>query len=173
MKTLILALPLFLLLSTQPAEPKYAGIPYAVSEKGDLIELERRSGIIKAKSNIFTSSAKGYYQIEGGKSPVRFKAGETAVFIIRVSNPEQDPESQIRLIRLDSNKKHRKILLSEVSAGVFRSDASVRPLRNLGFDAEKYGSSSFKITLNRGLPPGEYAFDSTESQGLFCFGFDS
>jgi hypothetical protein len=167
----VIALLIILFTFVQVSEPQYIGVFYTLSSTG-LTELERRNAQIKSKSNIFTSSAKGYIQIEGGKSSVRFKAGETVMFIVKVSNRNRDPMTLIRLLRFDSHKDSRTITVSEASAQIWGGKASIKPLRSIGFDVEKYGDSSFKIVLNGGLPPGEYALDSIESSGLFCFGFD-
>lgn len=157
--------------SASTVEPEYGGVFFI--KKGDrLTGLERKTPQIKGKSNIFTSSAKGYFYMEGGRSGVRFNSGETAVFIIRVGSRDRDPMSQIRLLRLEAHDNSRTITVAKASTEFWGSKISVSPLASLSFDAEKYGISSFKITLNRGLPPGEYAFDSIDSQGLFCFGYD-
>jgi len=152
-------------------EPEYAGIFYALST-GAMTDLERRSPQIKVKSNIFTSSAKGYYEINNGKSSVRYKAGETATFLVSVPTRKVDPMASIQLLHFESRKDTRRITVSRASAGIINPGASVVPLRSIGFDVEKYGEHSFKIILNRGLPPGEYCFRSVVSTDLFCFGFD-
>jgi hypothetical protein len=127
-----------------------------------------RTAEIKSKSNIFTSSAKGYVQVECGKSTVRFKAKEAIVFIVRVSNHDRDPLTLIRLLRFEAKKDSRRIQLSEASVQVWGSKVSTTALRSLFFEVEKHGASSFKIILRHGLLPGEYALDSIESTGLFC-----
>lgn len=163
----MLALILLVSLFTQSTDN---GVFYSLSN-GEMVELERRVPVVKAKSRMFSSNAKGYLQIDGRKSPIRFANSDTVAFVVHVSNQSTDPLKQIRLLRLESKDDVRRILVSEVSAGVFSSSVSTKPITSLPFTAEKHGNSAFKITL-KGLSPGEYAFDSIESKGLFCFGLD-
>lgn len=163
MKTLFLAL-----LLSPFAQSTELGVFYALSE-GNTIQLEHQTPVVKTKSRMFSSSAKGYVQIDGKKSPVRF-SGDRIAFVVHVSNQASDPIKQIRLLKLESKDGVRRILVSEVSAGIFSSSASTKPITSLPFTAEKHGPSAFKITIR--LEPGEYAFDSVDSKGLFCFGVD-
>lgn len=161
---------LLLVFCFQLSEPEYAGVFYAVSE-GQQFELERRDARLKTKSNIFTASAKGYAYIDGKKSPIRFASNDAVVVLVRVANRSRDPRSQIRLLKLESKGDSRRFTVSEASAGVFNPRVSVKEWGRLDFKAEKYGDSSFRITV-QGLQPGEYAFDSIDSVGAFCFGID-
>jgi hypothetical protein len=162
---------LLIMLCFQSAEPEYAGVFYLYAD-GNRSELERQTGQIKAKGNILTSSAKGYFTVPGKKSPVRFAPRRTTNFLIRVSSTAHDPKSQIQLLSFESKGDSRRALVSEVSSGGFRPKVSVRALSGIDYDVEKFGASSFKITLNQGLPAGEYCFRSGESATLFCFGYD-
>lgn len=163
MKTLFLAL-----LLSPFAQSTELGVFYALSE-GNTIQLEHQTPVVKAKSRMFSSNAKGYLQIDGKRSPIRF-SGNQIVFVVQVTNQASDPAKQIRLLRLESKDGVRRILVSEVSARIFSSSASTKPVTSLPFIAEKHGPSAFKITVT--LSPGEYAFDSIDSKGLFCFGVD-
>lgn len=90
MKPLILAL-----LLSPFAQSTELGVFYALSE-GNTIQLEHQTPVVKTKSRMFSSSAKGCVQIDGKKSPIRF-SGDQIAFVVEVSNQASDPVKQIRL----------------------------------------------------------------------------
>jgi hypothetical protein len=113
-------------------------------------------------------------QIEGEKSPVRFKRGEKLDFIVKLNSQQDDPQVKIQFVLLESAKGKRQWVLQKVSADPF-TGASVKDVSQskiVSYNVAKYGESSFKVSPVDSLLPGEYVLGIKGVAVSFCFGVD-
>lgn len=160
---------------TQIAEPQYVNSFSALDSTGRLIELEHQS-VTKFHSKVKPlpgyASVKTSAEFKPAHAPVRLPAVST--FVVR-GRSSLDPASLYELRVLKVTKDHREILLSQAHGTVFgasatssMSDGAV-PIR-----FEEYGTSSYRISTQQPLPPGEYALAIRGAvTDLYCFGVDS
>ena len=154
-------------------EPKYINSFSGVDSNGKLIELERNTVAFHAKTKVLPgyASVKMVAEFKPGKASVRIPAN--AQFIVRGRSPV-DPMSLYQLRVLKSSKDRREIVITQGHGTVFGGgatssmDEGAIPIR-----FEEYGSSSYRITPEHPLPPGEYAL-ALRGMGseLYCFGVD-
>lgn len=73
---------------------------------------------------------------------------------------------------LESKNGSRRIVTSKL--GVFSTRASsTMGGSSVPFYAKKYGDSSFMITSERNLTPGEYMLGVSTNNDGYCFGIDA
>jgi hypothetical protein len=154
------------------AEPQYYNSFYALDASEKLVSLDHE------KVTTFRSKAKPIPGYASAKSFAEFKPSHASVrlagnaqFVVR-GRTAVDPSSVYELRLLKVSKDHREILLSQAHGTITGSSATSKldedtiPVR-----FEEYGSSSYKITPEQTLKPGEYALSVrgvvTE---LYCFG---
>lgn len=153
---------------TSIAEPEYVGNILAI-QGADGVALEKqrasshaRAGFMKTKSSNIVQKA---------KSPVRLAAGSEVQFIVRAATNDVDPTQVVNLFALvsDPNKDYRYVETG--SQGPFTGDAMV--IDFLPFTSERYGESSYLLTISVPLSPGEYAMTLDGSRDVFnLFGVD-
>jgi len=86
--------------------------------------------------------------------------------------------SVIQVYRLDVTKKQRNLEMLRTGPLGFKTSQNTG--NTISFSAVKYGTASFKVTVNEPLGTGEYAIaigDPNQPQAtygglLFCFGID-
>jgi len=152
-------------------EPEYNNVFFLLDAASDnLIELERQTLKVKAHSHGF-GGAESDLNLEGQKSPVRFKTGQKLEFIVRVSSPQTDPRGYLLLYSLQSKKNNRRLVVTKAGyAGMnFRT---VLEESSIAFNATKYGESSYKIRATQDLLPGEYLLLTRDARDGFAFGID-
>jgi hypothetical protein len=113
-------------------------------------------------------------EIAGGKSAVRFKAGEPLDFVVRTALAPTaiDPNTLYCLRKLDAKKKTRELLVTSTHATPVGATSTVDFAGGaLPLTFAKYGTSSLKVSIT-GLPPGEYPLGHTYGPAVFCFGLD-
>jgi hypothetical protein len=155
------------------AEPQYVNSFSGVDSNGKLIELERNTVAFHAKTKVLPgyASVKMVAEFKPGKASVRMPAN--AQFIVR-GRSQVDPMSLYQLRVLKSSKDRREIVITQGHGTVFGGgatssmDEGAIPIR-----FEEYGASSYRITPEHPLPPGEYAL-ALRGMGsdLYCFGVD-
>lgn len=155
------------------AEPQYINSFAGVESNGKLIELERNTVTFHAKTKVLPgyASVKMVAEFKPGKASVRLPAN--AQFIVRGRSPV-DPMSLYQLRILKTSKDRREILITQGHGTVFGGGAtSSMDEGALAIRFEEYGASSYRITPERPLPPGEYAL-ALRGMGseLYCFGVD-
>lgn len=155
------------------AEPKYLNSFYSVDTSGKLIDLERQTVTFHAHSKILPgyASVKMTTQFKPGISSVRLSA--TAQFIVR-GRASIDPVSRFELRALKGNKDHREFVMTQGHGSVFGGSATSNPEEGaVAIRFEEYGASSYRITPDRPLAPGEYALAVRGLVSeLYCFGVD-
>jgi hypothetical protein len=139
------------------SEPEFEGVFFRLVA-GNLVPLEREPVPVPGNVNGgvlgIVASVRGTYSVAGGKSPVRFRAGETLEFIVRAPSATADPTDTYHLRKLAPKKTERE------------STKNFLPLQ-----FSRYGTSSYRISTS-GLPPGEYALRRVNAESVFCFGVD-
>jgi hypothetical protein len=159
--------------SVAVAEPQYMNSFYALDANGKLIELERQTVTFRTKAKVFPgyASVKMTTEFKPGHSPVRITA--TAQFIVLGRAPI-DPVSRFELRALKASKDHRDFVMTQGHGSVFGASATSNPEEGaVAIRFEEYGASSYRITPDRPLAPGEYALAMRGLVSeLYCFGVD-
>jgi len=156
------------------SEPEFAGVFYKL-DSGKLIPLEREAATITGKARGFiVMSVKAVLAVPGGRSPVRFRAGEPLDFVVRsrFATSAVDPTAMYWLRKLAAKGDNRELLVTAGHAtpvGAFMKTTLTEGVLPVEF--ARYGSSSYRMTTPA-LPPGEYAVSRAYSQAVFCFGVD-
>lgn len=96
--------------------------------------------------------AKTKILVEGPSAAVRLDAKDPGRFIIRAVDNLTDPMSIVSIFKFKATSKRRMAELA--SASTFGS-IKANKLDYLSFTGEKYGESSYLITLDE-MPSGEY-----------------
>lgn len=172
--SLILCSPALAQETTPVQEPEYLGTFFALdSASGRLTPLERQSALHKIRTKAFGfGGAKGWYELKGEKSPVRFTGQQVPEFVVLVSSQQIDPQGVFKLYAWVVKKGARQLPIDKAgSMGL--SGKSLIANSEVPFDATKYGKSSFKIKPGRQLAPGEYTLTGPDNKDRFCFGIDA
>ncbi|MFA6924780.1 MAG: hypothetical protein WC223_11075 [Bacteroidales bacterium] len=158
------------------SEPEWDGdIVYVNDSVGKGLSLERQQASVKGKANasmyvMGMGKVTATYNLKGSSSPVRIRKKSTLQFIYKSSSNEVNPKSVIQVFKLQQAKNQRKLEIGSVET--FKG-SSAGDISFIEFKAEKYGKSSYLITLTN-LQPGEYAFSlgSQNTSVMFAFGVD-
>lgn len=149
------------------AEPEYVGDIIAI-EGGAVIPLEKQRVSNRARAGALRARASN--EIEGIASPVRLSQ-QPLVFIVRHETNSVNPTQIINVFRLDTNDRRETRFIETGSTGAFSSQSM--DIAFLPFDSERHGESSYRITLQGELEPGEYAITLEGSRDVFnLFGLD-
>ena len=147
-------------------EPEFVGGVLHINEDNELMPLE------KQKSSRKVSATAGKYiggfgkesarlVFPGKTSSVRLSAEKPLQFLVKVENNNYDPSEAISILKMKRKGKNRFIETGKVNMiGQIKSS----DLDLADFEAEKYGESSFLITV-AGLEPGEYGITLNGSGG--------
>ena len=94
----------------------------------------------------------------GGSSVYGTKPdGEGMRILTKVEDNNYDPMDRYRVVKFSANKKQRKVQWVEISSSML-GDSEAKKGGFLPFTAEKYGESSYLLTIPADvLEPGEYA----------------
>ena len=181
MKTLLLTTALFLttLLSgysqaIKVSEPEWEGEAIFVNDSiGKGLTLERQEGTLKTKSSAsvyMTGIGKttAVLSVKGDASTVRLKKNSEIKFIYRFKDNGANPKNLIQVVALTKKKSARTV---EVGSYETFAGASEGNLSYVEFKAEKYGTSSYLITITD-LKSGEYALSTPSSNTMYLFGID-
>jgi hypothetical protein len=159
--------------SAPGAEPQYINSFYAVDASGKLIDLERQTVTFHSKVRALPgyASVKMTTEFKPGRSPVRMAA--TARFIVRGRAPI-DPLSRLELRALKGSKDHREFVMTQGHGSILGASATSNPEEgSVAIRFEEYGASSYRITPDKPLAPGEYALAVRGlASELYCFGVD-
>lgn len=154
------------------SEPEFNDVFYRL-DAGKLLPLERLDTGTTHVSVGF--SMKGSIELNGGKSPVRLRAGDRLDFIVRSGlSTAQDPSSVYHLRALSIKKNKREMLILAVKGTMFHgaTGKTGAALGELPLEFSRYGSASIKASTTP-LLPGEYAVGTgMPGQAVFCFGVD-
>jgi len=164
----------FCVAQTAVQEPEFADVFFRL-ENGQLVALERQPITMKGGARGFiVMNVKVTARFLGGKSTVRFKAGEPLDFIVRspLSAGAADPAMFYILRKLDAKKDHREVTFTGGRFTPLGGSTSTNFQEGtLPVTFSKYGKASYQMSTP-GLPPGEYALGLIHPQVLFAFGVD-
>lgn len=139
-----------------------AGIGASAGSIGTVV-----GGIQAANAAGGVASAVGTLDILGGmsgmdivfpnkQSSYSIPSGQPVRIIVREQDNQQDPLDIMRIVKFKKGKKDRKIQWMVLSSSVLGSEEASKN-GYLAFDGEKYGDSSYLITVpTQNLEPGEY-----------------
>ena len=157
-------------------EPEYIGVFFYLNPTdGKLIPLERQNTQMRTGAGGFWSvSATTTAEVDGEKSPVRFKQGENLDFIVKLGSQQNDPQGQIGFATFDSEDGKRLVVLAKATARLTGSVSSGETWQSklVAYDVAKYGESSFRVSPKSQLLPGEYVLGIKDVAISFCFGID-
>jgi hypothetical protein len=140
-------------------EPEYFSVFYYLQTPTQFIELERQIAEVTGKGNKFV------HVIPGEKSPVRLNSNSKVQFVVHTAEDFDKAKATMQLFRLEVRNGERQLLVDE---------RALNPKAgSLKLNAERYASSSLKLSPVHELAPGEYCLSRTTISQGFCFGIDA
>lgn len=138
-------------------EPDFIGEAFILKSDSTSVKLEKETVKIKTKAGasvyiVGIGKIKSKIEVDGCCSNSRTSANNNLKIVVKSVDNLTDPMSIISLFRFDDSKKARKAELS--SAGTF-SGGSSNNLDFIEFNGEKFGESSYLITIPE-IENGEY-----------------
>lgn len=153
-------------------EPEFNGEAYMCNfDNNNYVKLEKVIGQIKTKDQLLGPEKKIY--IKPRYSPLRAKIGEQKI-IIRVPNQNEDPNAVIKVSKFSVGRT-RKLTLSRLNEITGVITFGGYDYQEIPFKAEKYGASSFLISLDI-KEAGEYGISINTPNNIgrrltfACFG---
>ena len=158
-KSLILFLAV-ILISTLPSmaqlsEPDFIGEAYLLDNDNSYVKLDKEIGDFSSGISFSSNSWNALsLEINGGKADSRFSSSEPLQLVVRSVDNNSDPLSIIRIYKFKANKKKRTVAISKDNSGTLMKSRTMSK-DQIRFSGEKYGESSYLITL-KNLKEGEY-----------------
>jgi hypothetical protein len=171
--SLSLAAPTGAQAQTVAGEPQYVGSFAAYNPvNGQYIALEHTTPTAVTRlRGLGFGGAETHKDILGAASPVRVKAGEPIVFVVRVASQTTDPLSYVHFFALIVGKDRRTLPVFRVGTFGF-TERRTSQSRAVAFTAARMGSDYFRLTPVQPLPAGEYLWVSDCIPGGYSFGVD-
>ena len=151
-------------------EPEYKGQVAVINADSTTTLLQKETGEHKAKSSAFAlvpipgasllDRTKAYLTVKGAESPNKISSKKFSL-IIRVKDNSEEPKNAFGIFKFETKKKERRFKMADIG---FASASATTNFTTVDYEAKKFGSSSYLVTLND-LPAGEY--------GVVANGFDS
>lgn len=141
----------------------FNAVVYLDTASGKVVPLERETASESTKLRALGfGGAKQVASVPGSSSPVRFPAGQSHTFAVRLAQGA-DP-GKFHLYKFASTGNAREVVLT--NAYVVGAKAGMGTVH---FDTSTLGTTSFKFVTESNLPPGEYGFSANDSQDVYCF----
>ena len=105
--------------------------------------------------------------VKGTESPTKLKSGRLT-FIVRAEKNDVDPKTLFGVMQFEVKKKARIFLMAE--GGLLSGFESRTNFNGVETKVEKYGSHSYKVTIED-AKPGQYAF-VTDFANIPTFGVE-
>ena len=151
-------------------EPEYVGQVVVLNADGTTTLLQKETASIKTKSSKWgmipvpgsglLDKAKVKLTLKGKESPISVQSG-TVTLIVRAASNETDPRQVFGIMKLDVEKKARTFPMGDYS--LMGGSNATLSYSNVAFTAEKYGNSSYVVTIDN-AEAGEYAVNTDFSQ---------
>lgn len=130
-------------------EPEFVGDGFFVNANGSTVKLEKEKVKIKTKTGVSIyltgyGKVKTKLDVDGCCSEATVKPEGEIKIIVRALNNEIDPLESIQVFKLTQKKSKRTAEIA--SYGSFTGE-SENDLDNLDFTGEKYGESSYLLTI--------------------------
>jgi hypothetical protein len=149
------------------AEPEYVGDIVAI-QGGDAVPLEKQRASNRARAGALR--ARSANEVAGVRSPVRL-SGQPLQFVVRHETNSVNPQQIISIFELNTNDRRDVRLIETGSVGAFT--ARSMDIDYIEFSSERYGESSYLVTIPGHLQSGEYAITIDGSRDVFnLFGVD-
>lgn len=94
------------------------------------------------------------YSMDGSRSALRIKAGDSLKFMVKMVTMMGDPSSVMHLYRFESKKDSRESLMSSQS----RFGGNKDPKNEVLYNIQRSGTDAYVLIPAARLAPGEYAF---------------
>lgn len=138
-------------------EPDFSEETLLLTSDTSAVKLVRENATIKTKigASVYLfgiGKAKSRLTVKGRKSSSKAEGATTTRLIVKATDNNTDPNSFINIFKFEIKGKERRYQIAE--AGTF-SPTEKNNLAAIGYDAKKYGESSYLLTLTN-LKPGEY-----------------
>lgn len=138
-------------------EPEFVGECMLLKPDNTTVLLEKqtvqtRTAMSAGRAISGFGSYKQKLQIDGCCASTKVSASGNIQFIIRAVDNNSDPLAIIKIFQFDSNKKFRRAEMASVNNF---GTTKTGKLHYLNFTGQKYGKSSYLITLTD-KTPGEY-----------------
>ena len=147
--------------------------------KDSLTNLEQNTARMESKTKAmgYGGSEGGFY-MDGAKSNVRIRSGDSIRFIVKMNMSMMDPSMMLKLYKFDSRKGNREAIVSS-QGGMFSGGKSKNNSSEISFNIQKSGAEDFILVPASRLEPGEYAFlnlmmvngAGSRSASYTCFAF--
>lgn len=155
---------------TTVPEPEYIGQVVVLNADSTTTLLQKETATVKTKSSKWgmipipgsglLDKAKVKLTLKGKEAPVSVKAG-TIILIVKAASNETDPRQVFGIMKLDVEKKARTFPMGDYS--LMGGSNTTLSYNNVQYTAEKYGNSSYIITISN-AEAGEYAVNTDFSQ---------
>jgi hypothetical protein len=155
-------------------EPQFYNSFYALDSAGKLIELDHQKvTTFHAKTKPLPGYASVKVSAEFKPAHAQTRLPANMQFVVK-GRSAVDPSSLYELRSLKIKKDHREILMTQAHGTLIGGSAtSTLDEGVLLVRFAKYGDNSYRITLDKPLPPGEYALALRGNiMDLYCFGVD-
>ncbi|WP_454058933.1 hypothetical protein [Elizabethkingia ursingii] len=154
--------------SQEIQEPEFIGETIAIVD-GKEVPLEKKT--IQTKTNANASAyifgigkIKTKLTVDGCCSNTKLKSSSKIEFVTKAVDNNTDPKSIVAIFPFSEvTKKSRKLELSSLST--FFGGSSSNNAKYIDFTAKKFGTSSYKITVQN-LPQGEYGITVSNPNAL-------
>lgn len=187
MKNIIAVLLFFTLLSnnvvSQTMEPTFIGEVYAIDGKS-IVLLEKKRASIETKAGasmyiVGMGKISSKVTIDKSNSDIRLEPNTELKFIVKSRDNNIDPISVVNFFKFIHTSQRKNSRYAEVSSVGTFSGASSNNFDFIDFKAEKYGESSYLITVSK-LEVGEYgiivndpSMTGSKITVISCFGIGS
>lgn len=167
-------------------DPEFANEIYFLKKDNSysLIRLEKGASKMETKTNMISGSEQGY-SLDGAKSSVRIRGGNSLSFIFSTGSPSSsssnntsdsmmkangvdpkmlnfggmmDPTNNITLYKMDIEKGERKIYLMKTGGALPFSKHKNQSSDKYTFSLKKIRDGYWELVTDKTLPKGEYAF---------------
>lgn len=142
--------------------PEYINhIYYYNASENTLVNLEKTEAGMKTKMKAMGfGGASAAYTIEGAKSTVRIKTGDSIYFVIKTGNTMMDPSMTLQLYKFESKKDSRDAMMS-TQGGMMNKKKNNAGTAGVQFNLKKSGNDVYIIIPGSTFTPGEYGFLNT------------
>ena len=141
-------------LAAQESEPEFIGEVNLVRSNISYTLLDREQVKVKTKAGaslyiVGIGSVKSRITIETPQASARTKANEPFSLIIRCVDNASDPIAVISIFQFEKKGKQRRAELSSSNTFGGVSEGNMKMVK---FTAKKFGTSSYKVTINPPTP---------------------
>jgi len=139
--------------------PEFADEPVLFNADNSVTTLEKQVAKVRTKPGLLSS--KVFYDVTGGNSPVVLKKADENNFIVKLSNPEQAPDTQYTIRQWIADKNVRSLVLGSSTLGGTKAGST-----GISFTYKKTGDAIYQLTV-KGLTVGHWGISTKTATFLF------